>query len=135
MQEVAKLVDGDASVDEVGAVLGPGHPYAGMSRCTRHAHRAPNPRRHRATGEIPPASPPTTTTNAHPMMLAVGRNDVAVVRPTREGRRRGGQALWMQGVAGDPVTDALEEWCRLGGPGLSPAPPALLDRHATPPQD
>lgn len=65
--------------------------------------------------------------------LDVCTTDVAVVRPTAQGRARGGRALWMQGVAGDPVTDAVEEWCRLGGPGLSPTPPALLARSTTPP--
>ena len=67
--------------------------------------------------------------------LDVCTTDVAVVRPTAQGRRNGGRAFWMQGVAGDPVTDAVEEWCRSGGPGVCPTPPALLAHHATPPTD
>lgn len=65
--------------------------------------------------------------------LDVCTTDVVVVRPTGEGRRCGGRAFWMQGVAGDLVTDAVEEWCTSGGPGVAPTPAALLAHCATPP--
>lgn len=67
--------------------------------------------------------------------LDVCTTDVAVVRPTREGRRCGGRPFWMQGVVGDEVTDAVEQWCVDGGPGVAPTPPTLLGHHVTPPAD
>ena len=65
--------------------------------------------------------------------LDVCTTDVVVVRPTREGRAEGGRPFWMQGVAGDEVTDQVEEWCAAGGPGVAPTPPALLAHHVAPP--
>ncbi|KOU36354.1 hypothetical protein ADK54_34195 [Streptomyces sp. WM6378] len=51
--------------------------------------------------------------------------DVVVVRPSAEGRRRGGRAVWIGFAMDDTFTDDLLRWIGQGGPGLAAPPPAL----------
>lgn len=57
--------------------------------------------------------------------LDVCEEDVLVVRPSPLGRRRGGRPVWFSRLAGDPATEALQEWLGAGGPGLAAVPVAL----------
>lgn len=50
--------------------------------------------------------------------------DVVVVRPSPEGRRRGGRPTWF-GFADDHAVDRLREWIDAGGPGVADLPDDL----------
>ncbi|GHS86922.1 hypothetical protein AGMMS50218_07760 [Actinomycetota bacterium] len=54
------------------------------------------------------------------------RGDVVVVRPTRAARRRAHTPVWLERLAGDGATAALDGWLRAGGPGTAPVPTALV---------
>lgn len=53
------------------------------------------------------------------------RGDVVVVRPTGRCRRAGARPVWLERLAGEDATGALETWLRAGGPGPEPVPAAL----------
>jgi (2Fe-2S) ferredoxin len=55
------------------------------------------------------------------------RRDVVVVRPSRSGRAHGGRPVWL-GWADDRVSEAVQAWVRVGGPGHALLP-ALLELH------
>lgn len=50
--------------------------------------------------------------------------DVVVVRPSREGRRRGGRPVWL-GLSDADVLDRLRDWVGDGGPGMVDMPVEL----------
>ncbi|WP_448060240.1 hypothetical protein [Cellulomonas hominis] len=54
------------------------------------------------------------------------RGDVVVVRPTRAARRRAHTPVWLERLAGDDATAALDGWLRAGGPGTAPVPTGLV---------
>ncbi|WP_235521096.1 hypothetical protein [Cellulomonas sp. Leaf395] len=59
------------------------------------------------------------------------RGDVLVVRPA-SGRRRDARPVWLERIAGDELTQELENWLTDGGPGRAPTPesfdPHIIDR-------
>ncbi|HSE07881.1 MAG TPA: hypothetical protein VLB29_04385 [Nocardioidaceae bacterium] len=56
------------------------------------------------------------------------QGDVVVARPCALGRRRGVGPVWFSGVAGDELTDVLEDWLREGGPGHRDLPEVLAEK-------
>jgi (2Fe-2S) ferredoxin len=57
------------------------------------------------------------------------QGDVVVVRPCASARRKGGRPAWFSGVAGDELTEVLEEWLRQGGPGHRDVPEPLAPKQ------
>ena len=53
------------------------------------------------------------------------QGDVVVVRPCSGARREGGRPVWFSGVAGEELTETLEEWLLEGGPGRREVPRPL----------
>ena len=51
--------------------------------------------------------------------------DVVVVRPSPEGRRRGGRPVWF-GLVDEYALELLTEWVGAGGPGIAPVPDLLV---------
>ncbi|MBB1256451.1 (2Fe-2S) ferredoxin domain-containing protein [Streptomyces sp. OF3] len=60
--------------------------------------------------------------------------NVAVLRPSAAGRRRGGRAVWLGGVLTEEAVGALLEWADAGGPGLAPVPALLTEHVISPPK-
>jgi (2Fe-2S) ferredoxin len=56
------------------------------------------------------------------------QGDVVVARPCADGRRRGASPVWFSGVAGDELTEMLEEWLSGGGPGHREVPEPLGEK-------
>ena len=61
-----------------------------------------------------------------------GHANVVVVRPSVNGRRRGGRPVWLAFVGGTRVLDLIETWLAAGGPGLTPIADEL-DLHVIDP--
>lgn len=66
-------------------------------------------------------------------LLACDRSNVVVVSPSSEGRRAGGRPVWLMHVLGEATIDAVIEWLRHGGPGLSTIPAPLRQHEMTAP--
>lgn len=54
-----------------------------------------------------------------------GQANIIVVQPSREGRRRGGRAVWVGFAMDDDSIDEILEWAEAGGPGIAPPSSAL----------
>ncbi len=59
--------------------------------------------------------------------------NVVVVRPSGEGRRRGGRAVWIGLALDDDCTEEIIQWAAAGGPGIAEPPPALALQFIRPP--
>ncbi|MEU6732998.1 (2Fe-2S) ferredoxin domain-containing protein [Streptomyces physcomitrii] len=51
--------------------------------------------------------------------------NIVVLRPSPEGRRRGGRPAWIGWSMGADCTEEIIRWAHSGGPGLAPAPLTL----------
>lgn len=58
-----------------------------------------------------------------------------VLRPSSEGRRRGGRAAWISEVLTEDCVEAVVDWATAGGPGMAPAPGALSSHLIDPPRE
>ncbi|MEV0318524.1 (2Fe-2S) ferredoxin domain-containing protein [Streptomyces sp. NPDC050658] len=54
-----------------------------------------------------------------------GQANIVVVQPSREGRRRGGKAVWVGFATDDASVDDIVDWAEAGGPGLAEPSAAL----------
>jgi (2Fe-2S) ferredoxin len=66
-----------------------------------------------------------TTVRTSECLRPCEQADVVVVRPSPEGRRRGGRPVWF-GLIDEQVVDVLLAWVAAGGPGLVPVPDLLV---------
>ena len=66
-------------------------------------------------------------------LLACDRSNVVVVTPSSQGRGAGGRPVWLMHVLEVATIDAIVEWLRHGGPGLSRIPTALRQHEMTSP--
>jgi DNA-binding transcriptional ArsR family regulator len=53
------------------------------------------------------------------------RSNVAVVTPSRNGRRHGAHPVWLGWLLDDTAIHALADWAHAGGPGIQPLPDTL----------
>ncbi|WP_373557509.1 (2Fe-2S) ferredoxin domain-containing protein [Streptomyces sp. Tue6028] len=60
--------------------------------------------------------------------------NVIVVRPSAEGRRDGGRAVWIGFALDDDCTEELIGWATAGGPGVAQPPAALELQFVRPPR-
>lgn len=62
-----------------------------------------------------------------------GQANIIVVQPSREGRRRGGRAVWVGFAMDDESIDEIVAWAEAGGPGIA-APSAALTLQVVDPR-
>ncbi|MFI8873822.1 (2Fe-2S) ferredoxin domain-containing protein [Streptomyces sp. NPDC055243] len=62
-----------------------------------------------------------------------GQANIVVVQPSREGRRRGGRAVWVGFAMDDESIDEIVAWAEAGGPGIA-APSAALTLQVVDPR-
>ncbi|GAA2155523.1 hypothetical protein FHX52_4039 [Humibacillus xanthopallidus] len=61
-------------------------------------------------------------------LLACDESNVVVITPSPSGRRRGGRPVWVRRVLDDAAVDAIVDWVRAGGPGISGVPGGVRER-------
>jgi (2Fe-2S) ferredoxin len=65
-------------------------------------------------------------------LLACEKSNVVVVQPSSAARSRGARPVWLREVLDTGTVDAIADWVRAGGPGVSEVPPALTALVTTP---
>ena len=65
-------------------------------------------------------------------LLACEKSNVVVVAPRPDARRAGARAVWLREVLDLWAVDAIGEWVRAGGPGVSAVPESLALLVTTP---
>lgn len=62
-------------------------------------------------------------------------SNVAVVRPSTPGRRKGGRAIWFGRLLTPEDDHAIASWVAAGGPGIADLPRAAARLRMKPPRD
>ena len=70
--------------------------------------------------------------DASTCLLACEKSNVVVVQPSRAARHRGARPVWLREVLDDAAVDAIADWVRAGGPGVSDVPSTLTGLVTTP---
>ena len=59
-------------------------------------------------------------------------SNVVVVQPSARGRMLGGRPSWLRQVLTPELAEAIVQWARAGGPGVTDAPEVLRGHRLTP---
>lgn len=70
--------------------------------------------------------------DASACLLACVKSNVVVVQPGVVERRAGARPVWLREVLDTDAVDAIANWVRAGGPGLSDLPASLRPLLTTP---